>query len=61
MLLTEENAIIYHPTSSHEQLGLSLIIKGTQGNDVVIPAALGDISILILNGGEGSDTYQFKR
>ncbi len=29
MLLTEENAIIYHPTSSHEQLGLSLIIKGT--------------------------------
>lgn len=61
MLLTEENAIIYHPTSSHEQLGLSLIIKGTQGNDVVIPAALGDISILILNGGEGSDTYQFKK
>ncbi|WP_272517904.1 TcdA/TcdB pore-forming domain-containing protein [Providencia sp. PROV221] len=61
MLLTEENAIIYHPTSSHEQLGLSLIIKGTPEDDVVIPAALGDVSVLILNGGEGSDTYQFKK
>ncbi|WP_369427405.1 TcdA/TcdB pore-forming domain-containing protein [Providencia sp. PROV236] len=66
MMITKNNEIIYHPMSSSDvnnqgsKLGSSLLIMGTEGNDIIIPTRVSDVEYIILSAGEGRDIYQLK-
>ncbi|CAG9426536.1 TcdA/TcdB pore-forming domain-containing protein [Providencia alcalifaciens] len=57
MILTVEGQIIFHPLSNQSQFGSSLVMKGTDHDDILAPTQLKDVQTLILSGGEGKDTY----
>lgn len=62
-MITKNDEIIYDSMVKNNQdnkLGSSLVIKGTQYDDTIIPTKVEDVKCIILSGGEGSDIYRIK-